>query len=157
MIKLTPIKVKASATNFAKIEKGVRAALDTAKDGVLDDFEATTQGWEHNVAFTATAERDGYTVGTDDEIYGYVDQGTRPHVIVGAPVLRFQSGYKPKTAPRVIGSGGGGATGGIVYTRRVNHPGTEAREFSQTIAEKWQRELPLLINEALGDIIGGLD
>jgi hypothetical protein len=155
MAGLKVIKPKGKAIDAERIIAGVRKAMDEAKEGAIKDFQSTTSTWNHKVAFTATATRDGYDVGTSDEIYGYVDQGTRPHVIVGhGGPLVFQSGYKAKTSPRVIGSSGGGATGAVVFTRMVQHPGTAAREFTETILAKWQTDLPLLINEAIGGAVG---
>lgn len=54
-----------------------------------------------------------YTVGSDVEYAGFVNDGTRPHRIVPRNVqaLRFRVG------------------GRIVYARVVNHPGTRARPF----------------------------
>lgn len=58
--------------------------------------------------------RGSVTVGSDVEYAGYVNDGTRPHVIrprrTGG-VLRFSVG------------------GQVVYARVVNHPGTRARPF----------------------------
>ena len=77
-------------------------------------------------------------VGTDNEVYHYVDEGTRPHIIrpVRASRLRFKSGYNAKTKPRKIGSQAGGAFGDTVYAMQVRHPGSKAREFSPTIQKR---------------------
>ena len=90
-------------------------------------------------------------IATTDTIYGYVNDGTRPHIIVPrrARVLAFGTGGSPKTAPRVIGSQPGSRGGKMVFTRRVNHPGTEARAFDETIAKKWQREAPQVLQRAI--------
>lgn len=76
------------------------------------------------------------------EIYGYVDQGTEPHLIapVRAPLLIFKTGYQPKTLARPARTvpGGGKATGPTVAAKLVHHPGSEAREFSATIARDLQ-------------------
>jgi hypothetical protein len=49
----------------------------------------------------------------------------------------------------VIGSGGGSKGGATVFTKRVQHPGTDAREFSEVIAEKWEEQLPMLLQRAI--------
>ncbi len=79
-------------------------------------------------------------VGTDDEIYGYVNDGTRAHIIKArrAPRLAFKTGFTPKTTPRQIGSRKGGVSGNLVRPKQVRHPGTKARKFSKTIAARRQ-------------------
>jgi hypothetical protein len=81
-------------------------------------------------------------VTTDDEIYNYVDKGTRAHIIRprNANVLAFQGGYQAKTMPRVIASRPGGRSGPTVYAMEVHHPGTKAREFSKIIHAKWEKQ-----------------
>lgn len=108
------------------------------------DFEATTKSWKHKPVFTVDVSTKGQgpaiLVGTDDEIYRYVNDGTKPHPIFPkrAKVLRFQGGYSAKTSPGVIGSGSGGASGPTLFRPYVQHPGTEARNFDEVIAKKWQ-------------------
>jgi len=118
-------------------------ALEKAGKTIKDeDYGAITKTWKHKPKIEVVVDLAGpgptLLVGTDDEIYGYVDEGTRAHVIVPrrAKVLKFKSGYVAKTAPGVIGSTSGGPTGGDVYSAGVIHPGTKAREFEKTIKEK---------------------
>lgn len=136
--KLQAIKPRVNALNASAMIAAVRRAVKQAADDAQKDFEATTDGWKHPVVFEQVPVSDGIIVGTEDEIWQYQDEGTRPHPIVprNAAVLRFPAG------------------GGVVYTRRVSHPGTKARGWTKMIATKWQRELPLRINEAIGDVIG---
>lgn len=129
--------------------------MDEAKEGCLDDFEGTTASWEHKPAFTAEATSDGYIIGTDDEVYGYVDLGTRPHVIVAhGKALVFSPGGAAKTQPGVIGSSGGSKGSGKVYVKRVNHPGTAPRHFSEQIHRKWTNQLPVIMAQKIGGAIG---
>jgi hypothetical protein len=142
-------------TNAAEIvallranEKATTAALKAEavqlKADLLTDYRKTTSTWSHSVSFDALADvrEDGsfdVMVGTDDTIYGYVDQGTRAHTIVpkgpGYP-LRFQRGYRAKTVAGVIGSKGGGKFGAETRAWSVRHPGTKARRFTQMIFDK---------------------
>lgn len=119
---------------------------DVAVD-MQTDFKKTTATWDHNVVFAIARVGNGWVVTTDDEVYGYVDQGTRPHTIEGP--LAFQENYLAKTQPRVIGSGGGGSSGPTVYAMSVHHPGTWARLFSEVIGKKWEREGPKRVQAAL--------
>lgn len=114
------------------------------------DYEKTTATWEHKVKFEQQISLSGgpqVEVYTTDEIYGYVDQGTKPHDIWAGyytgksnkKVLAFSSQSTPKTIPGVIGSSAGSA--GSVDTFRpyvANHPGTKARNFSKEIEKIWQ-------------------
>lgn len=71
----------------------------------------------------------------------WLDDGTKAHPITPkkGPFLVFQTGYKPVTKPRVIGSSGGGSFGPFVRAKEIKkHPGTKAREFSLTIANQEQ-------------------
>jgi hypothetical protein len=54
-----------------------------------------------------------------------VEYGTKPHVIEAKPgkVLRFQVGER------------------IVYTRRVNHPGTRAQPYVRPVVQNWAARL----------------
>lgn len=119
------------------------------------DFESTTKTWNHKPTFTVDVSTKGQgpavLVGTSDEIYGYVNDGTKPHDIYPkkAKVLRFQSGYSAKTSPGVIGSSSGGASGPTMFSRHVRHPGTKARNFDETIEKKWQPKFKREMEEAM--------
>ena len=136
---IRPAKLKLEA-----VQEELQKAMAEAGAGMVADFRATTATWKHKVNFEVVTDIAGNEVsvlaGTDDEIYRYVDEGTRPHIIVPvrAKRLRFQPGYVAKTTPGVIGSQAGGSYGDEVLRRHVMHPGTEARRFSETIAKKWR-------------------
>lgn len=135
-----------------KLARAVTNALDGAAAGALVDFKTTTATWSHRVAFQIDKGRpDRRVVGTDDEIYGYVTGGTRPHVIVAhGKALAFPGGgFRPKTRVRTIGSNKGSKGKGVVFRKMVHHPGTDAREFEDAIAEKWQTELPVTMQRAI--------
>lgn len=115
-------------------------------------FEKTTATWTHQPAFTVEKSARGYTVGTDDEIYGYVDKGTRAHEIRprrAGGVLRFAGPYHAKTKPNVIASYGGGRGRIVVWARRVMHPGTQPRNFSKIIRERVQSTAANKVRAAL--------
>lgn len=151
MIKLKPIVPKGEILDARKLARAKKNALEGAAKGALIDFKVTAQTWSHKPSFAIEAPNDNERiVGTNDDIYGYVDEGTRAHVIVArGKTLAFPSGYKAKTRPRVIGSSGGGGKGATVFTKRVQHPGTDAREFSETIATKWEEQLAMLLQRAI--------
>lgn len=112
------------------------------------DFESTTATWEHEVKFQSEISLalggPASYVWTDDEIYRYVDLGTRPHEIWAGfytgksdkKVLAFPSAFAPKTTPNVLGSQAGSSGGPTVFTPYVQHPGTKPRNFSKLIQKK---------------------
>lgn len=139
---------------IAAIENG----MDAAAEAALIDFHVTTDTWSHQPRFSVDKPNPGERViGTDDDIYHFVDAGTKPHTIVAKnkKALAFGAGNRAKTQVRVIGSGSGSKGNTQVRTKRVKHPGTDAREFSETIAKKWQKELPVTMQRAIDSVFGG--
>lgn len=135
-----------------KMARAVANALDGAAKGALEDFKVTTATWQHQPDFSIdTPNADRRVVGTDDEIYGYVSGGTKPHIIVAhGKALAFPGGgFRPKSRPGYIGSNKGSKGGAVVFRPRVQHPGTEARKFDEAIAEKWQKQLPVVMQRAI--------
>lgn len=138
-MKAKVILPKGLVFNAPKLARAVENGLEGAANDVKVDFDTTTQTFSTRPAFTIERTSGERTVSTDDAIYGYLDEGTPAHPIVAHTPrgLTFAAGGSPKTAPRVIGSKRGSRGGTIVHVHAVNHPGTEARDFSGTIAKKW--------------------
>lgn len=129
------------------LENGLTASAKAAKV----DFDTTTQTWARRPAFTIEEQPGQRTISTDNEVYGYVNDGTRPHIIraKNGKVLVFGTPHSAKTAVRVIGSGAGSRGTTMVKVKQVRHPGTDAREFDAVIAEKWEDQLPVTVQRAL--------
>lgn len=152
--------IKAKVIRPKKLnERAMRAALltglkEVAKD-VDEDFAKTYSTWKRKPEFETEVElnsrRGRFAVMTEDEIYRYVDEGTKPHIIrpKRASRLYFQAGYSAKTTPRVIGAKQGGASGPEVYAKAVQHPGTKAREFAKTLAKKYKRTFGKSMQKAM--------
>jgi len=154
---LKPIKPKGKLFDLPKIEQAVKEAMQEVAEDAKADYERTVSSWNHKPTFEITPTKDGAIVGTEDQIYEYVDEGTRPHTIQikNARVLRFRGGYRAKTRPGVIGSGSGGASGDFVYTNKpIQHPGTKARRFTQMVQRKAQNSLPVVVAQKLGGVLG---
>lgn len=151
MPKLEVILPKKQLLNRQQMERAIENALNQAAKAVQVDFKVTTQTWQHDVEFKIESSPGERIISTTDEIYGYVSGGTRPHPIVAKPgkTLVFGTPSRAKTTPRVIGSGSGSKGSSIIYTKRVQHPGTQAREFDQVISKKWEKELPDLLQRAI--------
>lgn len=131
-------------TNYKRIQDYMKSWMEQdVKPHFLERFEIVVMNWQTRVEFAARKYFDSNalrltvhpTVGK--EIWGYVSQGTRPHVIVpkGPWPLQFKTGYKPKTLPPAKFGGPGIATGPMVAAWKVQHPGSEGREFEKNIME----------------------
>lgn len=110
-------------------------------------FRKTVSGWEHKPRFYKRKHITAYQIGVIvhpakekmGDIYALVNQGAKPHIIRPrrAKFLRFQTGYRAASRPRFIGSGRKSRSGRFISTPMVRHPGFEAREFDQAIAEEY--------------------
>ena len=112
---------------------------------MLNLFKDTVKTWEHKVVFklemkvvgvgTLGAKEMTTEVTTDDEIYRYVDQGTKPHIIRPkyAKRLAFPSIFSPKSRPRSLKAEAGSRGPVDTFRQEVHHPGTEARDFTKEI------------------------
>jgi len=144
MKSIKPKRMKVDALRLELLTKLNKVARDIKKD-----FEKTTETWERKVEFEVLKSLKGgpsLMIATDDEIYGYVNNGTKPHMIWAgiytgkstAKVLAFPGTYTAKTMPGVIGSNPGGSSGKMIFRPYVHHPGTKARHFDRTIRDKWR-------------------
>lgn len=149
-INLEPIIPKKFIASLdpAKLKRELYNALDHTGNIINDDFKRTVKTWRKAAKFKKVGPkryRDGsaVTISTNDEIYFYLDEGTKAHIIKPrrAKRLGFRTGYKAKTRPGVIGSRAGGPSGPFVTPKQVMHPGFPARKFAKTIAKRRQKNL----------------
>jgi hypothetical protein len=125
----------------AKVKASVKAAIKRGADQTEKFWNQHGQEYSGNIRVEKQFKGDGEaTVGTSDERVGYVDYGTRPHVITGSP-LAFPQSYSAKTTIRTIPSRPGGGSGDTVFAFAVNHPGVLPRRISETIAKAEQPQL----------------
>lgn len=154
---ITPIVPKGGFSLDRRIEKrNLDAAFEEAADEVQEEFGKTVETWKTAVVFQISRPNNETAVikpasGKPAEIYGYVDRGTKPHIIRAkrAKALRFSTSFGPKTSPKFIGSTKGYRGTDVVFTKEVHHPGIEARKFSITIAKKWKKEWPKIVRKYL--------
>lgn len=154
--KLQAITPKGTLVNVRAVRQAFVGVLTDVGRETADDYRKTTKTWKRKPRFTVSKPTSAagvisIVVGTDNEIFRFIDEGTRPHLIVprNAKVLAFPSGFRAKTSPGVIGSSAGGSFGNTRYARAVYHPGTRARLFTkiiqarnqQKIAPRFQKEL----------------
>ena len=127
---------------------------EASAESALKQFEKTTRTWKHRVKFVRYTSIGGFVVGTNDEIYNFVNNGTKPHVINAsrAPFLVFNRRFTPKTRVGVVGSRKGSRGGGWVRKKQVMHPGSEGRKFDETIAARLQPKLEKRIERGIAKI-----
>jgi hypothetical protein len=145
-----------------------RNTLEEIRQGIRADLDKVTATWNHKPVFfeLKTQAAGGALFGseiritTNDAIFRFVDQGTRPHMIrprKPGGVLAFQAGYARKTYPGYITSVKGGKFGPMRYARAVRHPGTKPRHFSETITKKWQAKAGTLMERRVKMALSGMN
>lgn len=149
---MKPIVIKGLLFNADKQARAIENVLGQQAKAAKVDVDSVMLTWKGSPK--STIRRDGRfirTVFTDDERAKWVDDGTRPHTIRPrtARRLAFRANYKAKTSPGFIGSRRGGSSGPVILAREVRHPGTKARRFTQEIAKKQGKLLPLQIERAI--------
>ena len=142
-IRLRAIVPRDKVLDINALERNLLGALDHSTNIFLQDFRATTRTWKHRVVFhQVRARRRGGDLagaaGTNDRIYRYVVRGTKPRLIRARKggYLVFQTGFKAKTRPGILGSSGGRSFGPTAFARQVRHPGIKARNFDREIEKR---------------------
>lgn len=149
------------------MRKEVRDEMQVTAQDMADWLTIAVKGWKKVKArFAPRVEiKPGMLrafadiAGTGKKIFGYIDQGTglygpkrKKYVIKPkAPnkVLKFQKGYKPKTAPVAqINVGPGKASGKWVRAVKVIHPGIKARKFTETVSKELKPSFDRRIDNA---------
>lgn len=144
MLQIRAIIPSEPAINPTELQAAIQAALDASANEIRLEFEKTVESWNEKPEFKVETAQNVRQIYTVNEIYTYVNDGTKPHEIlpVRAHALRFITGGSPKTVPGFIGSGSGAVGSETVFSRGVNHPGTVARDFDVAIQEEWTERLP---------------
>lgn len=151
-------------TLFKKQESAYRRIADQ----IRRDYQKTVSTWSKKPKFSVIKVKNAgggyqYEVSTDSTIYGYVDKGTEAHDIVPKPdnptgKLWFKSPYKAKTQPNLLGSRAGGiAANARLYTAtKVRHPGTQPRNFTKIIMERFRKKVVEEQNQILREWVSTL-
>ncbi len=136
-----------------KLRAALRSEMHEYGQTVRREFEGVVSDWspESKPRFTVEERMSDrglvvivrpYARRKASRIFGWVDRGTRPHVIRPRPenerqLLFFRTGYRAKTKPIAQAHvGDGKATGPWVAAREVHHPGTKPRRFSEEIRKR---------------------
>lgn len=156
-LSIVPIK-SGKRPSGADYARAIQKAAEKTANLTKRDLEATVRTWKHKPVFDVTVEQHGdtysITASTDDEIYGYVDSGTRPHIIRPrrSRYLRFRVGGAPKTRTGIIGSQSGSPGTDWRSPFFVLHPGGKARNFTKTIAKRRQITLAQETDQAIAKL-----
>lgn len=149
---MPPIVAKAIGKSAAALVRGLKAYSEGAKDRALNaigrdmkaDFDELVSNWKHRPKFKVLRTPETVSVTTTHEIFGYVNSGTRAHIIKpkrAGGLLKFRLGGKAKTRPNNTKfRGGSPARGAWRAAKQVKHPGTKARNFTRIIANRWNKE-----------------
>jgi len=123
-------------------------------------FRGTVNGWQDKPDFlqqfrnspseVSTTVRPGLN-SSGGKTYVIVNNGAEPHRITPrrGGMLRFQPGYRAGTRPRVLNSRSYSRFGSFISAQAVNHPGFEAREFDQEIADQYADTFVDDMNDAI--------
>lgn len=121
-------------------------------DDIKQDLANTVAHWEHmdgddfNVAFRFAGGDAYFEITTQDEIFGYIDEGTTERH------AKMSADFVPKSYHRVLKSSPG--QGGVEDSGpHVNMPGIKPREFMAEIQDKYE---PLLFDALEFAIIAGV-
>lgn len=138
------VKIPELVINSKLVQHAIERKMQTKTGPDLQkEFKKTVEGWSNPPPFNPHVYhgRDLRTVVyTESERYGWVNNGTEPHVIVPKSVrglLWFRPGYRAATRPGVIGSSRPSSFGDKTAAWRVYHPGIEPRNFDQIIGEAY--------------------
>lgn len=151
-----PIGDAKTKINIAQLKRDLTNALDSAARVHVPDYAAFVSTWSSPP--TPVIERPNdheRLIGVDEDRFNFVNNGTRPHTITPRSPrgkLRFRENYRAKTGRGRIRSQQGGASGNVVYSRGVRHPGTQAREIDRTITDKNQNVLSTYVDAVLAKV-----
>lgn len=159
-IKIT-VTVPKEIVNTERVRQAIISAQNSkTKPKLLRLFGRTVQGWDHPPTFlnrrVDTSSQLGIRVeasGPNADKYSLVSRGAKAHFIRPrrARMLRFQPGYTAGTHPRSLSSRHYQRSGGFVTSMQVRHPGFDAREFDQTIADEHRAEFEQDMRDAIRD------
>lgn len=140
-----------------KMRQAIENTLTAQAKAIKVDFSVTTQTWSRRPTFKIERPSDYVReIGTDSELYAMLDKGTKPHTIQPKRprgILRFTTPFRSKTIPNQIRSRQGSKGNTPVVARRVNHPGTAARQWAKVIAKKWEGQLGTIFQRAIDSAV----
>lgn len=122
------------------------AFVDAAEKVMQDaakSFTDATKDWKHKPTFVGTAKITNKNIAiiiqTDDKIFKFVDEGTKPHII------------RPIAPNKVLhwNDGPHGEGGEDRFATIVHHPGYAGAKISESAQVIWTGLMPKYFDEAL--------
>jgi hypothetical protein len=138
-----------------QMQEAIAKERDREGQTIKREFGITTRTWKRKPDFEVHVFPDGeMAAGTDNPIFGYVDEGTRPHIIRPrvAKALRFNTVFRAKTIPNQMTSREGVSSPPVAVRMEVHHPGTKPRNFTKLMAKRSGKRFPRNIAKAMKTI-----
>ena len=142
-------------------KKAVQDELKKTGKDLKGLFDKTVYGWSNKPRFVASYLNlnNSYFVtvtpeGEYAEQWNLVSSGSGPHIIKPkqAPILSFRPGYRSATRPGTLMSRRAYRSGKAVFSKKVNHPGFEARNFPEMIREEYEDKFVDNIQDAINEV-----
>ncbi len=132
--------------NSEKAQKKIRQEFKKLGEIAKAEFEKSTQDWTNKPKFQIRETATDVYIFTDNEIYGYVNNGTKAHYVTTPMVavggaMQFKTGYIPKTQVGNIHSNSGGADGAYVYSKGHYNRGIKPRRFDKLVPKAVEDEV----------------
>ena len=130
-----------------KLMKAINNAMDGAAEAARVDFYSTTDTFKTvKPKFRITKRRLNRIIATDNRVYGFLNDGTPVRYAVMSP------DFRAKTKTGFIGSRiGRGRL--VIISKKIKRPGIKPRKFAETIAKKWQKELPKIVQRSIDSTV----
>jgi hypothetical protein len=130
--------IKPSRFNEAAFWYEMHAEMDRVGKEVLRDFVRTALYWKEkpNFQYIKDISAKGtmsVLVGTDDQPYSYVNNGT------SVRFATMTSNFRPKTEPGSLVSGRGAGKVAFI-NKKAPRPGIRARKFDEQIQKIWEKK-----------------
>lgn len=114
-------------------------------DKAKSKFESLTSSWKTEVKFTATETDKGWEIKTDNQVFHWLNGGTKSHIVTApyGSAMQFKTGYTPKTSVGSLNVTGGGGGGVDFNTYSKGHmvKGIEPRRFDDEILKEIGNEI----------------
>lgn len=158
------VKVTLPGKKFANrkwFDEMARTQRQTSVPRLRKLFEKTVFGWSKKPGFGWSQRRTFdemsitmYPTGQYADIWNLVSSGSPAHVIKPRKggLLSFRPGYRAATRPGSLMSSRAYRSGKTVAAKIVNHPGFEARNFPELIAEEYRNPYVNDMQDALNRV-----
>jgi len=135
------------------LQEIIQTVLEKEVKNVQREYKTTTRTFKMSVVFKARVGQYQAQVWTNNKIYGYLDEGTRPHIIraKNAPTLAFNTaGFVSKTKPNSINTRAGrAARPPKAFPKQVMHPGFPPRNFTKIIQKRSEKRYANNVRKAV--------